>query len=96
MSLGSVLNTARSALAAQQVVIDTAGHNIANAQTAGYTRQRVDLQAATPQQLPYGTVGGGVWKTTNAGQSYTALTSRRATAWRRRSPTSTGRAAPTR
>lgn len=60
MSLGSVLGTARSALAAQQVVIDTAGHNIANAQTAGYSRQRVELDAGTPQRLTYGMVGGGV------------------------------------
>ncbi len=60
MSLGSVLGTARSALAAQQVVIDTAGHNIANAQTAGYSRQRVELAAGAPQRLTYGIVGGGV------------------------------------
>ena len=60
MSLTSVLNTARGALAAQQVVIDTAGHNIANAQTAGYSRQTVDLAAATPQRLTYGIVGTGV------------------------------------
>lgn len=60
MSLGSVLGTARSALAAQQLVIDTAGHNIANAQTAGYTRQRVELEAAAPQRMPYGQVGAGV------------------------------------
>ena len=60
MSLNSVLGTARSALAAQQVVIDTVGHNIANAQTTGYSRQRVELAAATPQQFTYGAVGTGV------------------------------------
>ncbi len=60
MSLTSVLGTARSALAAQQVVMDTAGHNIANAQTAGYTRQRVELAASPPNRLTYGTVGSGV------------------------------------
>ena len=60
MSLNSVLGTARSAIAAQQVVIDTVGHNIANAQTAGYTRQRAELAAATPQQFIYGAVGTGV------------------------------------
>lgn len=60
MSLNSVLGTARSALAAQQIVIDTTGHNIANAQTAGYSRQRVELAAASPQQFTYGSVGTGV------------------------------------
>ncbi len=60
MSLTSVLGTARSALTAQQVVIDTAGHNIANAQTAGYARQTVDLSASVAQQLTYGTIGSGV------------------------------------
>ena len=60
MSLGSVLSVARQALAVQQNVIQTAGHNIANAETPGYSRQRVELSAMHPQTLPYGTVGTGV------------------------------------
>ncbi|HEY0777724.1 MAG TPA: flagellar hook-associated protein FlgK [Gemmatirosa sp.] len=60
MSLSSVLGTARGALAAQQVVIDTVGNNIANAQTPGYTRQTAELTAAMPQQFAYGIVGTGV------------------------------------
>lgn len=59
-ALGSVLGVARSALAAQQVVIQTAGQNIANAQTAGYSRQRVELAPNVPQQWSYGSVGTGV------------------------------------
>lgn len=36
------------ALMAQQQALDTTGHNIANANTEGYTRQRVELQASRP------------------------------------------------
>ena len=37
------LETARRALASQQSALMTTGHNIANANTPGYTRQRVNL-----------------------------------------------------
>ena len=60
MSLTSILSVARTALNYQQAVIQTAGHNIANAETEGYSRQRVDAQAATPQYFPYGNIGTGV------------------------------------
>jgi flagellar hook-associated protein 1 FlgK len=60
MSLSSILSVARTALNYQQSVIQTAGHNIANAETAGYSRQRVDAQASTPQFFTYGTIGTGV------------------------------------
>ncbi len=60
MSLSSILSVARTALNYQQAVIQTAGHNIANAETEGYSRQRVDSMAATPQYFPYGNVGTGV------------------------------------
>lgn len=60
MSLGSILSVARTALNYQQTVIQTAGHNIANAEVAGYSRQRVDAQANTPQYFSYGTIGTGV------------------------------------
>ena len=39
------LETAKRALTTQQSAIATAGHNIANANTLGYTRQRVSLAA---------------------------------------------------
>jgi len=60
MSINSILNTASIALSAQQLAIETAGNNIANASVAGYSRQRVDMHTNTPVQMPYGMVGTGV------------------------------------
>jgi len=60
MSLTSILSVARTAMNYQQAVIQTAGHNIANAETEGFSRQRVDAMAAVPQRFPYGSVGTGV------------------------------------
>lgn len=60
MSLSSFLSIARSALAAQQRAMDVTGHNVANAQTAGYSRQRATLTAATPLWSAWGTIGRGV------------------------------------
>src|SRR3712207_165688 len=45
MSNMSSLSTALSALYAQRRGLDVTGHNIANANTEGYTRQRVDMVA---------------------------------------------------
>ncbi len=58
--LGGVLNTARTAMTAQQMAITVASQNIANAQTEGYSRQRVDLATTMPTVFPYGSVGTGV------------------------------------
>ncbi|MFN8648271.1 MAG: flagellar basal body protein, partial [Gemmatimonadales bacterium] len=60
MSLTSLLSIARSALLTQQKAIDTTGHNIANASTDGYTRQRLRLGAADPLVTPIGQLGRGV------------------------------------
>jgi flagellar hook-associated protein 1 FlgK len=60
MSLTSLLSIARSALLTQQRAIDVTGHNVANAQTPGYTRQRLALQAETPLNTGFGQVGRGV------------------------------------
>ena len=43
--IGLVLDIAKSALLSQQYAIDVTSHNIANASTEGYSRQRVELQA---------------------------------------------------
>ena len=43
--LFSTLDTSRLGLIAQQAALDVTSHNIANANTDGYTRQRADLQA---------------------------------------------------
>ncbi len=53
MSLGNLLSIASGALKAHQRAIGTIGHNVANAQTPGYSRQQVGLTAATPQTLGY-------------------------------------------
>lgn len=59
-SLGSILSIARTGMLSAQKAIDVSAHNIANATTEGYSRQRVDLQASTPQRLPDGIYGTGV------------------------------------
>jgi flagellar hook-associated protein 1 FlgK len=46
------LEIAYSALRAQRQVMETAGHNIANVSTPGFTRQRVDLAAGRPFPIP--------------------------------------------
>ncbi len=58
----SGLNISVSGLFANQKALSVTSHNIANANTAGYTRQRVDMYASSPDQLPgiYGTLGTGV------------------------------------
>lgn len=60
MSISSLLGIARSALSAQQRAVDVAGHNIANASTEGYTRQRLRLIPARPLRHPEGFLGRGV------------------------------------
>lgn len=42
------LNTGLRALLSSQFALNTVGHNIANANTPGYSRQRVDLASANP------------------------------------------------
>lgn len=49
-----------SGLFASQQGLATAGHNIANVNTEGYSRQRVTFETRTPQFIGYGFVGKGV------------------------------------
>lgn len=60
MSLNSVMGTATLALQAQQAAIETAAHNIANANVPGYSRQLINLEPNTPLYTPIGAVGTGV------------------------------------
>jgi flagellar hook-associated protein 1 FlgK len=60
VSITSILSVARTGLTAHQAAIETISHNIANAETEGYSRQRVTLSANLPQRLPYGNIGTGV------------------------------------
>lgn len=56
-TLGSALNSALSALVANQTGLAVASNNIANANTPGFTRQRVVMQAAPRigEMIPVGT-----------------------------------------
>jgi flagellar hook-associated protein 1 FlgK len=52
------LQTSLRGLLAQQRLLDTTGHNIANASTQGYSRQEAVLQASPALQIPSGTATG--------------------------------------
>src|SRR5581483_2034024 len=55
------LNTALRGLLAQQRALDVSGHNIANANTVGYSRQQADLVASPSLHEPgVGDLGTGV------------------------------------
>ena len=54
MSLLTLLSIARSALLTQQRAMSVSAQNIANASTPGYSRQRLNLVAATPLLTPLG------------------------------------------
>ncbi|MGI9626402.1 MAG: flagellar hook-associated protein FlgK [Longimicrobiales bacterium] len=59
-SLGSILSIAASALRAQQKAINVVSHNIANADTEGYTRQLPELRPWPALTTPQGIFGSGV------------------------------------
>jgi flagellar hook-associated protein 1 FlgK len=54
------LEIGKQALLGHQVRMQTMGHNISNASTPGYTRQRVNITTAYPEVTTYGTIGGGM------------------------------------
>lgn len=58
-SIFNALHIGYSALNAAQIGIDTTGHNISNAETEGYTRQRVVTAAAYPISIDPGQRGNG-------------------------------------
>jgi flagellar hook-associated protein 1 FlgK len=58
--VASIINTGISALTAFQRQLSTTGHNIANVNTDGYSRQRVELDTRTPQASSAGFIGSGV------------------------------------
>ena len=61
------LQTSLRGLLAQQRALDTTGHNIANASTAGYSRQEAVLAAAPALVIPQGAVQGGAGAHIGAG-----------------------------
>lgn len=60
MSLSSLLSIARSALLTHKRAMEVTAHNVANAQTPGYSRQRLQLHAQDPLRTPEGLIGRGV------------------------------------
>ncbi len=60
MSIYSILNVARGALAATQTAMQVTSNNIANVNTAGYARQEAVLEEARPTPSPAGLMGDGV------------------------------------
>lgn len=55
------LNIGAESLFASRQGVDTAGHNIANAQTEGYSRQRVNLEQRHPSETRGVLIGNGVF-----------------------------------
>lgn len=58
--ISQILNTAKEALLAHQQAVSVAGHNIANVDTPGYSRQTLSLSSATPTPQGNGFFGNGV------------------------------------
>lgn len=58
-SIFNTLNIGYSGLNVAQVGVNTTSHNISNAETEGYTRQRIVAEAATPLSMAPGNVGNG-------------------------------------
>ena len=59
-SIGGILSIARTAIFTSQAAIQVASHNISNAQTEGYSRQRALITPLDPLRMPYGSLGTGV------------------------------------
>jgi flagellar hook-associated protein 1 FlgK len=60
-NIGGVLNIGRNALLTQQNAIDVTGNNIANVNTPGYSRQRVNMLQAAPIQSGTAVFNTGVY-----------------------------------
>ena len=75
----SLLNVGARALMANQIALQTTGHNIANVNTAGYSRQTVAFQTAVGQNLGNGYIGNGADVATIV-RNFSELLNRQATA----------------
>ena len=54
------LEIGRRALLTNQLTLQTIGHNIANVNTPGYSRQRVNIRTTFPENNTLGSIGSGV------------------------------------
>jgi len=59
-SLISIMDTSLAALFSARVSMQTVGHNIANVNTPGFSRQEVVQAARRPVRFTYGSIGRGV------------------------------------
>ena len=57
--MANIMSSALSGLLATQRSLDTIGHNIANVNTEGYSRQRVEITARPPEYTALGYIGTG-------------------------------------
>jgi flagellar hook-associated protein 1 FlgK len=69
--MAGIINTGISALSAFKRQMETTGHNIANVNTEGYSRQRVHFGTRNPETQPQGFIGSGV-EVTSIQRSYDA------------------------
>lgn len=58
-TLFSAFDIGRAGLQIAQVQLDVTGHNIANVNKPGFSRQRVELTTRLPNYTPYGAIGRG-------------------------------------
>ncbi len=58
--INSILEMASRALMAEQVGLEVTNHNVANVNTAGYSRQTVSFETSYPVPSAYGPLGTGV------------------------------------
>ena len=54
------LEIGKRALISSQLAMNTVGHNMANANTPGYSRQRVNISSTNPAETAWGNAGTGV------------------------------------
>lgn len=54
------LEIGKRALLSHQIILQTIGHNVANVNTPGYSRQRVNLSTHSPENSMLGPLGSGV------------------------------------
>lgn len=84
MRTNTLISISARAMQANQSALQTIGHNIANANVAGYSRQRVDLGTAQPQFEGGAFFGRGV-DVQGVSRSYDAFLTRQATLTRSQS-----------
>ena len=71
--MGDMLGNALSGLVSYQRALATTSHNIANADTEGYSRQKVDFATRVPSQSGNLTIGSGV-KVSSVSRVYSSFT----------------------